>query len=57
MIQRMGDRAITNRADITVLVLKFQETMRAENAKLTEGPDSANFLYISFAVRSSSKIL
>ena len=54
MIQLLGTRAVTNRADIAILLLKFQETMMEKNAELPIGPDSANFLYISFAVRKTN---
>ena len=49
-LRRMGDNAWGHRTDLTIVLLKFNEIMAEENAKIEQNDEAGVFLYISFQV-------
>ena len=49
-LRRMGENAWGHRADITIILFRFNEIMAEENARIEQTDEYGNFLYISFQV-------
>ena len=58
-LRRMGDNAWGHRVDISVILLKMNEIMAEENAKIEQTDDYGVFIYLAFQVtidRNKKKI-
>ena len=53
-LRRMGENAWGHRADIAIILFRFNEIMADENAKVTQTDEYGHFLYISFQVNYRS---
>ena len=49
-LRRMGENAWGHRTDVSVILLKFNEIMAEENAKIDQTDDFGVFLYLAFQV-------
>ena len=52
-LRRMGENAWGHRTDVSIVVLKFNEVMAEENAKIEQTDEAGVFLYIVFQVWTS----